>query len=488
MLLTQIGRGPRLAVLFALSFTFVILLQQSSYAPLPQWQLSSERLHQASQELLHKSSPTESQPGATAPSDQDGNDAVKHSGLPCKSLPGGEDVLVVMRTGATEIKDKLPAQLYTNFECFRHHIIFSDYEEDFLGFQVHDVLKDMPQDIKATNEDFKHYLHIQHVGRTGLDPQELSGKVSEESGPVGKNDNAGWRLDKWKFLPMMNQTLNLHPHFKWYVFLEPDTYFVWSNFLQWIAQLDASKPLYYGSEVQIGEDLFAHGGSAFVISKPALEKGVAMYNSKVDEWHAWTAGHWAGDCVLGRVLHDAGVDLSWGWPMFQGGEPAFDGRWLEAKRSKTMWCAPALSYHHMVPSQILDYWHFEQKWIREHPPKGDERSTWWHKDNSRLLHHGDTFKSYVLPNITEERHDWDSKPETQHDDTVGISMEDCKAICQKIPTCLHYAVGPFGCSTGVELKMGRAAEKTSSGWMLDRVAVWQKELDKCSGKDGWSTT
>lgn len=121
---------------------------------------------------------------------------------------------------------------------------------------------------------------------------------------------------------MINATVAMYPDMKWYVFVEPDTYLVWSNLLKWLSGLDSTKPYYFGSEVQIGDDIFAHGGSAFVLSKPAMEMGASRYRQHSRDLWDFTANHWAGDCVLGRVLHDAGVELTWSWPMFQGGNPA----------------------------------------------------------------------------------------------------------------------------------------------------------------------
>jgi hypothetical protein len=121
---------------------------------------------------------------------------------PCQRLPGGEDVVFVMRTGATEIQDKLPAHLNTTFRCYKDFIIFSDYEEAFEGYPVHDVLAPMKQDLVATNVDFGLYLRLKQFGRASLKGDELSGKASFEGSKGGKKDNPGWRLDKWKFLPV----------------------------------------------------------------------------------------------------------------------------------------------------------------------------------------------------------------------------------------------------------------------------------------------
>lgn len=245
------------------------------------------------------------------------NNIVDLDNPPCQRLPGGEDVVFVMRTGATEIQDKLPAHLNTTFRCYKDFIIFSDYEEAFEGYPVRDVLAPMKQDLIDTNVDFALYLRLKQHGRASLRGDELSGKASFEGSKSGKKDNPGWRLDKWKFLPMMSELLKLRPDKKWYVFVESDSYPVYSNIIQWLETLDPSKPLYYGSEVQIGPDVFAHGGSVFVMSKPAIEIAARYYGDHEDDLNAWTGGHWAGDCVLGKTLRDAGVPLTWGFPMFQ---------------------------------------------------------------------------------------------------------------------------------------------------------------------------
>ena len=241
--------------------------------------------------------------------------------LPCKNLKGGEDVLVVMRTGATEIQDKLPAHLATTFKCYNDYIILSDYEEEFQGHQVHDTLSDIDDDFKHHHPDFELWRRLRAHGRESLDSSELSGAVSRESGAIGKVENEGWRLDKWKFLPMAKKTLEMHPDKKWYVFVEPDTYLMWSNLLDWLQRLDPSEPLYYGSEVQIDSDIFAHGGSSFVISNPALRRVAQLYRENPNDWHELTSAHWAGDCILGKALFESGTPLTWAWPMFQGGNP-----------------------------------------------------------------------------------------------------------------------------------------------------------------------
>ncbi|KAK5116367.1 hypothetical protein LTR62_007914 [Meristemomyces frigidus] len=398
---------------------------------------------------------------------------------PCQWLAGAENVVVVMRTGATEIKAKLPVHLNTTFQCYPDTLIFSDYAEVFEGHQVHDVLAKVSNEVVETQGDFKHYRRLQKLGRVGLAQDELHAE-SLESGPVGKNDNPGWRLDKWKFLPMMTRTLELRPDKEWFIFIEPDTYVVWSNMVQWLQTLDPQKDSYYGSEVQIGTDVFAHGGSAFVMSNSAIRKAAAAYEADPDFWHARTAEHWAGDCILGKALKTTGIGLVWSWPMFQGGNPA-DMDWKERKDERRLWCSPALSYHHFEAYEVASMWGFEQQHIlRLTGPR-------LHRSKDSILHHHDLFERYVVPNISTTRPNWtnmspDLVPASSH-----MGVEECRTHCENLPGCVQFSSSVFGCSTGAELKMGRPAGGVSAGWTGGGVARWRKGFGGCNGVGWWTS-
>ena len=99
--------------------------------------------------------------------------------LPCQKLTGGEDVLVVMRTGATEIKDKLPAHLSTTFKCYPNTLILSDYAENFHGHKVHDVLSDI---------DEYTLLEVQAAKEKAASGKERLALVGEEKAEDKEND------------------------------------------------------------------------------------------------------------------------------------------------------------------------------------------------------------------------------------------------------------------------------------------------------------
>ena len=415
--------------------------------------------------------------------------------LPCQKLEGGEEVLVVMRTGATEIKDKLTAHLNTTLQCYNNYIVFSDYEEDFEGQHVYDLLANVEDDIKENHPDFALWRRLRANGRESLHDSELSGTVSEEGGKTGKLGNDGWKLDKWKFLPMAVRTLELYPNMAWYTFVEPDTYLMWSNLLDWLRQLDPSEPLYFGSEVQIGSDVFAHGGSSFVISNPALQKAAKLYQDHTADWHDITSKHWAGDCILGKALAETGTPLTWSWPMFQGGNPHTMTFKEPLKAGKDLWCSPAISYHHLSPSEIQSMFDFEQEWLSETQKHKEDSSVRrgyisWRQTERMRIHHQDVFRSYVLPSTTEGyRTNWSNLSPDLRAGTQNSTLSECRSMCEDSGGCVQYSVSEMGCYFSQEGKMGQAAEGVQSGWLEDRMRASADAHGVCERKVmSWTVT
>jgi hypothetical protein len=168
---------------------------------------------------------------------------------------------------------------------------------------------------------------------------------------------------------MVNRTLHEYPDKKWYIFVEADSFIFWRSTLQYIALLDHTKPQYSGSQMFIGDVLFAHGGSGFFVSQPAMKLAVDFYASHQEEIEKFTDGHWAGDCVLGKVFKDAGVPFTNSWPIFQRDYPGIlayakpDGRPVANEKTR-VWCYPTISYHHLSPETVEDLWYFEQRWFK----------------------------------------------------------------------------------------------------------------------------
>ncbi|KAE8166977.1 hypothetical protein BDV40DRAFT_253950, partial [Aspergillus tamarii] len=255
----------------------------------------------------------------------------KNADTACPNLPGLEDIFVVLKTGVTEARDKVPIHLQTTLRCIPNYIIFSDYAENINDVQLHDVLENVAEDIKQSNQDFSIYNRVRAAGRTALTTADMN---PDTNSAFGKPNNPGWKLDKWKFLPMIEETLKARDDAKWYVFMEADTYFFWPNLLSWLGQLEHQQPYYLGNQMQIADVVFAHGGSGFVLSNPAMRAAVTLRKDNVDAWDRVTNDHWAGDCVLGKLMADAGVGMLWAWPVLISGQPSELDFFSEGYRKK----------------------------------------------------------------------------------------------------------------------------------------------------------
>lgn len=284
--------------------------------------------------------------------------------LPCNQLAGSEDIVIVLKTGATEALDRVPVHFQTTFRCSPDYLIFSDYAEEIEGHPVYDCLRNVDDDVKKNHPDFALYNRLLEHGRQSLEPDELSGTDTSTDSNIGNLGNEGWRLDKWKFLPLVDEVLQKRPDAKWFFFMEADTFLMWSNLLQWVKQLDPKRPYYIGGQMQIGPVIFAHGGAGFLVSNPALRILSDYRATRVRELDRFTSDHWAGDCVLGKTMQDAGVPLIWSWPSIQNERLSVLDHNAEVY-NKRVWCHPAVTYHHMTAEAVESIWEFEQNWIRD---------------------------------------------------------------------------------------------------------------------------
>lgn len=135
------------------------------------------------------------------------NDTVStqhQSTLFCSQSPLAKDTLLVLRTGATEVLEKLPVHFDTTLRCVPNYAIYSDYEEDVEDHHIYDVFDELSEDFKKSVLDFELYQRLKTKGRDGL---FIDGIEHGGSGPNGMLGNPGWKLDKFKFLPMIDKAL-----------------------------------------------------------------------------------------------------------------------------------------------------------------------------------------------------------------------------------------------------------------------------------------
>lgn len=289
--------------------------------------------------------------------------ALAHDDIFCPQSDLADDVLVVLRTGATESRQKVPVHFRTTLRCVPHFVVFSDLDEEIEGHAVHDVLGGVSKKGKE-HEDFKLYHHLQKQGRRGLGGQQvITAQSGSSKGDYLNTGNDGWRLDKWKFLPMIDKAYQQMPNAKWFVFIEADTYLGWNNLLDYLSTFDPDKPYYIGKHLYINDIEFGYGGAGFVLSNPAVRKVTEQRSVRVRDYEDFTATHWVGDCALGKIMEDIKVPLHRAFPHFQGDSPATLDPAI-TKIDRDAWCYPAITYHHVSPSEIEELWKFEQAWYK----------------------------------------------------------------------------------------------------------------------------
>ncbi|KAI1738389.1 hypothetical protein F4680DRAFT_426006 [Xylaria scruposa] len=424
--------------------------------------------------------------------------SVRHRHPPhaCPESPLLDDILVVIRTGATEVLVKLPVHFRTVLTCVPDYVIYSDLEEDVEGHHTFDVLDQISDYYRTSAPEFWLYNKLRESGREGLDYQTSFG-----SGPAGALDNPGWKLDKWKFLPMLDRALQHRPDAKWFVFIEPDTYMIWQNMLEYLLRFDSDKPHYLGTGMYIGEVLFAHGGSGFMISNPAMKIVLKHWKENKDWFDQYTAKEWAGDMVLGRAMTDAGIALSSASPHIQGNSlTKFD--WTVDKLSKPLWCYAPLTFHHMTQPEFYIMWQFETEWL-------------YYKKDTATLRFRDIFNSAIGPQLQSELSGWDNIPTgTEYSDEAfeklsdenrhafsqtermaQASFEDCRAVCESKTSCIQFSYTSRKCVISNELRIGNAAghnkeNSARSGWIMTRVIQSLEQMDQaCHSLQGnaWAT-
>jgi hypothetical protein len=277
------------------------------------------------------------------PAPDDDNDRLSNE-TTCDTFPS--DVLsriqIVLKTSATENPNRVDTHMASVTRCISNLLVVSDKETELHGHRVYDILADLPPSAREKIPEFEGYDALQR-GESQIDGA------------------AGWRLDRFKFLPMVERAKQMNPSAEWYVFLETDTYFVWDNLFRMLAQFDPSSLLYMGSPApgrDIGEgkvNWFAYGGSGFVLSRAAVDTLVARETGRYGQFTGQSLSEQymqivtddcCGDSVLGFALYEKGITLSGMWPMFNA-HP------LDSIPfgNDDHWCQPAISMH---KSQLSD--------------------------------------------------------------------------------------------------------------------------------------
>lgn len=270
-----------------------------------------------------------------------------------------DEVLLILKTGATVLWRRLPIHLTTTLSPDRiapeNVVLYSEVDAKIGNWTVLDILKQSPQSVKDSS-NFELYRSLRDWDETNY-YTEQTGLPGDDEGPPG-----GWRLDKYKFLPLMQHAGQNWPKVKWYLYMEDDTYMILPNVLLYLSAYDHRESHWLGG---LGEKLgttFAHGGSGFALSRGAWEQSFGKGGDLVRKYQKFVDEACCGDYALGKVLNDYGVRFGedhgetvkfWGF----NGLP----HW-KIEFSQENWCLPVLTWHHAHNRDIAGYHELEQSW------------------------------------------------------------------------------------------------------------------------------
>lgn len=210
----------------------------------------------------------------------------------CDSFPDTSDILLVMKTGASEAYDRIPTQLMTMLKCLPDFLLFSDMDQHIAGYHIRDSLDTVLDEAMDGNSDFDLYRRQ----RACSVDQDSCNKLSDDKALEG------WNLDKYKNVHMAEKAYSLRPGYKWYVFVDADTYVLWPTLVQWLRQLDYRKKHYLGSVTLISNFAFGHGGSGYIVSQAAMEEFVGRHPGVGNQWDMRTKDECCGDYIFGLAM------------------------------------------------------------------------------------------------------------------------------------------------------------------------------------------
>jgi hypothetical protein len=317
-----------------------------------------------------------------------------HAETPCERFPASifETVQVVLKTGMTDDPKRLLTHLDTVTKCIPNLLIVSDHDDLVKGRKIYDVLAGLSASYQEHNPDFETY-HTQ--------------KKLKESGNITEyNTEEGWKLDRFKFLPMIHKAFDMSPQAKWFVFIETDTYIFWDNLFRLLLHFNSSVPMYMGSPLHgnhDGEDyIYAYGGSGIVLSNAAsrvlLERkmdsdGVYIEDELYDQekWMGMIKNSTYGETILGYALQKkAGVKLSGFYPMFHPLSPE------ALKFSEENLCTPIISMHKFWSEKV-----YETLWSWEMGSSDDEANVGNLLISRYVERQTDTNIAYTLLNLVQ---------------------------------------------------------------------------------------
>jgi len=408
----------------------------------------------------------------------------------------------------------MPLHLTTTLSDARipHSVIYSDLSERLANSiesinvlaNVSNILKSYDADAYASYKDLPSPLHINTY-------REYGGLPGDEPQDVLLSNPPGWRLDKYKFIPMLTHAQRNWPNLKWYIYIEDDTFIFLDNLLLWLSTLSPDdEPSYYGGYSGGSNETFAQGGSGIVFSGSLMRTVFGGTNTpSLETYGNYTFNSCCGDVILGKVLRDHGISVNRG----EYGSVSFrpEPPW-KTGFEEWMWCSPVFTFHHLHQRDLSQLFQLERK--HGESSRADVSNFYFFliayaNFKQRPILFRDIFTALIWKYLIPQRKQWDNFASryvlTSNSlggfpiDTVtnglhkvmlaqaSTSPNRCENACKLLDDCLSWrhevpaesnAEGVETCALDMVVKLGRELDplkkwekgrEVVSGWMVDRI-------------------
>ncbi|KAL4996365.1 peptidase S8/S53 domain-containing protein [Aspergillus recurvatus] len=398
----------------------------------------------------------------------------------CQTFPAAafaeDGIQVTLKIGGAETRDLLRSHVEGVTTCIPNLLVVSDMGQQLGSFHTHDVLADV---IHVLSEEdrlaYQRQREDHYYWNKKLQPTK-----------------AGWRLDRYKFLAMVEYAYAQNPNAKWYVFMEPDTLVIWQNLVQLLGRYKWIDPVYIGSPTP-GRPLgtlwepkptfFVYGGSGIVLSVTAMEhllredrEGSAEAESEqesqllITKYQDMVREDCCGDSVLGWVAAQRDVKIQGLWPMFN--PHPLHGTPL----GKAYWCQPAITFHKSDPVDVVELWRWQQ--VRQE-----------NGSDPRPILYSDIVDFFGFEAVP-VRKDWNNADMDSFDaptHEAHDSFDSCKEACHKHDHCFQFTHYRKKCRMARVIRLGSPvspdeeedpiAGRSLAGWDVGKIKEFKKAHD-----------
>lgn len=426
----------------------------------------------------------------------------------CSIYWRNDDVVVVVLTSSTETQASLQSYLNNGLRCFPRSsvLLFSEVDDvlpppddspDLGSLKIHSALKHLPSSIISENEEFALQATLTTLRSQNLDASSFA------------THHQITKLQKWRLLPAVLQSLVLRPNARWFMVVNTETYVSQHNLHLWLSSFNASEPQYRGGPLLLGSRLFGAIGAGIVLSSSAVKRLAetaakpipsessssseasvspspirrypVRYSSEsqtnhaserqthLGKWYLKTAQERWSDMVLATALEDSGIRLNRSFPVLHSLNP-----WIQ-DWTENVWCRGKVTWGKMNGEMHKTIADMESKFLRE--VSWSNSTVVGRKANAKVnqssqfdaMTYGDVFKKVLMPSLLSMQNltAWNnfasdlavySREQSQREaKSAWDSAEMCEVACKLRDECVQWVWEPGRCGLGKSIKYGSAA-------------------------------